>query len=54
VPFVLYELEGIDFDAIGDRLGLTSGGVKTRVHRARLQLRASLERYTRDDLNSSA
>jgi RNA polymerase sigma-70 factor (ECF subfamily) len=54
VPFVLYELEGVDFDAIGDRLGLTAGGVKTRVHRARLQLRASLERYTRDDLKSIA
>lgn len=43
--FVLKEIEGLKLDEIAEVLDLTVGGVKSRLHRARLQLRASLESY---------
>lgn len=49
-PFVLYEFEGAELEEIGDVLNLSVAGVKSRLHRARLQLRAELERYLRDGL----
>lgn len=49
-PFVLYEFEGESLEDIGETLNLSVAGVKTRLHRARLQLRATLERYLSDDL----
>ena len=52
--FVLYEIEGHDLEAISDILDLSVAGVKSRLHRARLRLRATLERYLRDDLSEVA
>jgi RNA polymerase sigma-70 factor (ECF subfamily) len=49
-PFVLYEFEGCELSEIGEALDLSVAGVKSRLHRARLRLRATLERYLRDDL----
>ncbi|QDG50294.1 sigma-70 family RNA polymerase sigma factor [Persicimonas caeni] len=46
--FLLYEVEGLSLDEIGEVVGLTVPGVKSRLHRARLFLRATLERYLRD------
>lgn len=43
--FVLKEIEGLKLDEIAEVLDLSVGGVKSRLHRARLQLRASLESY---------
>lgn len=43
--FVLKEIEGLSLKEIGDILDLTVPAVKSRLHRARLYLRASLERY---------
>ena len=43
--FLLYEVEGLSMDVIADVVDLSVGGVKTRLHRARLHLRATLERY---------
>ena len=51
-PFVLYEFEGADLAEIGELLDLSVGGVKSRLHRARKRLRATLERYVREDLQS--
>lgn len=43
--FVLHELEGLELDEVADIIGLSRGGAKTRLHRARLHLRAYLQRY---------
>ncbi|MFB6351559.1 MAG: RNA polymerase sigma factor [Bradymonadaceae bacterium] len=51
-PFVLYEFDGHDIHEIADLLDLSNGGVKSRLHRARKKLRATLERYVRQDLNN--
>lgn len=48
--FVLYEFEGNGLDEIGELLNLSVAGVKSRLHRARKRLRASLERYVDSDL----
>jgi RNA polymerase sigma-70 factor (ECF subfamily) len=45
--FVMYEFEGMELEEIGGVLDLTAAGVKSRLHRARLYLRATLERYVR-------
>jgi RNA polymerase sigma-70 factor (ECF subfamily) len=47
-PFVLYEVEGMELDDIADLLDLSTAGVKTRIHRARKTLRATLGRYVDD------
>ena len=47
--FLLYEVEGLSMDEIADVIDLSVGGVKTRLHRARLHLRATLERYVEFD-----
>lgn len=46
--FLLYEVEGLSLDEISEVVDLTVPGVKSRLHRARLFLRASLERYLRE------
>lgn len=51
-PFVLYEFDGLEIAEIGELLDLSVGGVKSRLHRARKKLRASLERYVREDMAS--
>lgn len=43
--FLLHETEGLSLDQISHVVELTPAGVKSRLHRARLFLRASLERY---------
>jgi RNA polymerase sigma-70 factor (ECF subfamily) len=42
--FVLHDVEGFTHDEIGDQLGITSGGSKAQLHRARMLLRAALNR----------
>ncbi len=42
--FVLHDVEGFTHEEIGDQLGITSGGSKAQLHRARLLLRAALSR----------
>jgi RNA polymerase sigma-70 factor (ECF subfamily) len=42
--FVLHDVEGFTHEEIGDQLGITPGGSKAQLHRARMLLRASLTR----------
>ena len=46
--FLLREVEGLTLSEIGDIMDLSVPAVKSRLHRARLFLRASLERYLTD------
>jgi len=43
--FVMKEFDGLSLEEIGDELTLSIPAVKSRLHRARLHLRASLEPY---------
>jgi len=43
--FLLREIEGLSIAETGEVLGLTTAAVKSRMHRARLALRATLERF---------
>jgi RNA polymerase sigma-70 factor (ECF subfamily) len=40
--FVLHDVEGFTHDEIGDMLGVTAGGCKAQLHRARMLLREAL------------
>ena len=42
--FVLHDVEGYTHEEIGDFLGITSGGSKAQLHRARMLLREALNR----------
>jgi RNA polymerase sigma-70 factor (ECF subfamily) len=42
--FVLHEVEGYKHEEIAEMCGITSGGSKAQLHRARLLLRGALER----------
>ena len=42
--FVLHDVEGYKHEEIGEMLGITSGGSKAQLHRARLLLREALNR----------
>ena len=42
--FVLHDVEGYRHEEIGELLGITSGGSKAQLHRARLLLREALQR----------
>ena len=42
--FVLHDVEGYTHEEIGGQLGITSGGSKAQLHRARTLLRAALNR----------
>jgi len=44
VVFVLHDVEGFHHDEIATLLGITTGGCKSQLHRARMLLRAALER----------
>ena len=44
---VLRDLEGLSYDEIAAALGLEVGTVRSRLHRARLDLKEKLERYLR-------
>lgn len=45
VPLVLRDLEGWSNREVADALGLSLPAAKSRIHRARMQLRADLERW---------
>ena len=47
IVVVLRDVEGLSYDEIGEALGLEPGTVRSRLHRARLDLKAKLERFTR-------
>jgi RNA polymerase sigma-70 factor (ECF subfamily) len=42
--FVLHDIEGYTHEEIARMMGVTSGGTKAQLHRARLLLRDALER----------
>jgi RNA polymerase sigma-70 factor (ECF subfamily) len=42
--FVLHDVEGFTHEEIGEQLGITSGGSKAQLHRARMLLREALSR----------
>jgi len=42
--FVLHDVEGFTHEEIGTQLGITSGGSKAQLHRARMLLRTALTR----------
>ena len=42
--FLLHDIEGFTHEEIGTQLGITSGGSKAQLHRARMLLRAALTR----------
>ena len=42
--FVLHDVEGYKHEEIAEMLGVTSGGSKAQLHRARLLLREALQR----------
>jgi RNA polymerase sigma-70 factor (ECF subfamily) len=42
--FVLHDVEGFKHEEIADMLGVTSGGSKAQLHRARMLLREALDR----------
>ncbi len=42
--FVLHDVEGFTHEEIGEQLGITTGGSKAQLHRARLLLRTALTR----------
>jgi RNA polymerase sigma-70 factor (ECF subfamily) len=45
VVFILRDIEGLSTQETGEVVGLSEGAVKTRLHRARLQLRELLSAY---------
>jgi RNA polymerase sigma-70 factor (ECF subfamily) len=45
VVFILRDIEGLSTQETGEVVGLSEGAVKTRLHRARLQLREMLSAY---------
>ena len=45
IPLVLFEIEGWSQPRIAEHLGCRPGTVKSRIHRARLRLKARLEPY---------
>lgn len=47
IVVVLRDVEGLSYDEIAEALGLEPGTVRSRLHRARLDLKAKLERFTR-------
>jgi RNA polymerase sigma-70 factor (ECF subfamily) len=46
-PLVLRDLEGLSNQEVADALGLSLAAAKSRIHRARMQVRADLARWER-------
>jgi len=46
---LLRDVEGLDTEETATALGITSGAVKTRLHRARLALRELLDPHLREE-----
>jgi len=46
-PLVLRDHEGLSNQEVADSLGLSLAATKSRIHRARMQLRAALEEWER-------
>ncbi len=42
--FILHDVQGFTHEEIGEQLGISSGGSKAQLHRARMLLRAALNR----------
>jgi RNA polymerase sigma-70 factor (ECF subfamily) len=49
-PFVLFEYQGLSYQEIADVMKLTIAAVKSRIYRAREEMRRILEPYYRDDV----
>lgn len=48
--FLLRDVEGLSTEEVAEILGISTDAVKTRLHRARLQLRERLSRYFSEEL----
>jgi RNA polymerase sigma-70 factor (ECF subfamily) len=48
VPIVLRDVVGLSNQDVADILGLSLAAAKSRIHRARMQIRAELERWERE------
>jgi RNA polymerase sigma-70 factor (ECF subfamily) len=46
IVVILRDLEGLSYDEIAEVLALEPGTVRSRLHRARMDLKAKLERFT--------
>jgi RNA polymerase sigma-70 factor (ECF subfamily) len=46
IVVILRDVEGLTYEEIGEALGLEPGTVRSRLHRARMDLKAKLERFT--------
>jgi RNA polymerase sigma-70 factor (ECF subfamily) len=46
VPLVLRDVEGLSNEEVAEAMGLTLAATKSRIHRARMQIRAALEAWS--------
>jgi RNA polymerase sigma-70 factor (ECF subfamily) len=49
IVMVLKEIEGLKYDQIAEIVGCPVGTVRSRIHRARMELRERLQRHLNDD-----